>query len=318
MQVSIRQQEISAIWKQNGMTYRVLGGIVLVGIGILLGAGAFKSEVASYLTNLYTESMSIVVTVFILDLINRHRNQEQHIREIRETLSRQLGSGVNVQAKRATEELRFYGWLQDGMLHGLDLSRASLENLNLMHSNLQQASFDGADMRGTRLHYAQLQNAKMRRTKLQGAMLYEVNLEGADLSDAQLDDAIVTGTNFEGAKLRTTNLTKAEMSNTNLKNATLANAKMQGAKLNLADLQDANLFSADLRNARLNGANLCGAKLKFAQLEGAQIAPSRFGLARLDETTILPDGTPYNPELGLQQLERFTNRDHSDFWTLKW
>ena len=93
---------------------------------------------------------------------------------------------------------------------------------------------------------------------------------------------------------------------------------MQDAKLNLADLRGADLFAADLRNARLNGANLCGTKLKFVRLEGAQIAPSRFGLARLDKTTILPDGEPYKPELGLEQLERFTDPNHPDFWTLKW
>jgi uncharacterized protein YjbI with pentapeptide repeats len=318
MQASIRQKEIADIWKHNGMTYRIFGGIVLVGIGILLGASAFQSEVASYITNLYTETMSIAVTVFILDLINRHRNEENRIREIRETLSRQLGSGVNVQAKRATEELRFYGWLQDGILHGLDLSRANLENLNLVKANLQQAFFDGANLQSAQLHYAQLQKAMLRRANLQDAMLFEANLAGADLSDAHLENTTATGTNFEGAKLRTTNLTNAEMSNTNLKNATLANAKMQDTKLNLADLRGADLFAADLRNARLNGANLCGTKLKFVRLEGAQIAPSRFGLAQLDKTTILPDGEPYQPELGLEQLERFTDPDHPDFWTLKW
>lgn len=313
-----RQQEISAIWKENQMTYRILGGLLLVGIGVLLGVSAFQSEVASYITNLYTETMSIVVTVFILDLINRHRNEQQRVHELREALSRQLGSGVNVQAKRATEELRYYGWLNNGMLHSLDLTRANLEKLNLIEASLQQANFDDADMREVQLHYGKLQGATMRRTNLEGAVLYETNLEGADLNDAKLEEATVTGSNLKNAKLRSANLTKAELSNANLQNATLANAKMQKAKLNLADLRGADLFGADLRQAQLNGANLTGTKLKFAKLEGAQIKPSRFGLARLDETTILPDGTHYQSELGLAQLERFINREHPDFWELKW
>lgn len=314
MQATARQNEILDIWKQNGMTYRILFGLMLVGLGILLGASAFKSEVASYFTNLYTETMSIVVTVFILDLINRHRNEQQRIRELRDELSRQLGSGVNVQAKLATEELRYYGWLDDGTLHGLDLRRANLERLNLIKASMREAKFDGADMRNVQLHDGQLQDTTLRRADLRGAVLYETNLENADLSDANLEEATVTGSNLKGAKLRTTKLIKTEMSNVNLTNATLANAKMQGAKLNLAILQQADLFAADLRNAQLNGANLIGAKLNLAKLEGAQIKPSRFGLARLDETTILPDGTHYQPELGLQQLDRFINREHPHFY----
>jgi len=318
MQATIRQQEIVNIWKENRMTYRILGGLFLVGVGIFIGATAFEDEVASYITNLYTETMSIVVTVFILDLINRHRNEQQRIRELRESLSRQLGSGVNVQAKRATEELKYYGWLEDGMLHGVDLSRANLEKLNLINANLHEANFDDADMQEIQLYYAKLQHATMRRTQLQGALLYEADLTHADMSDANLEEATAVGSDMSHAKLRTANLEKAELSNANFSHATLANAKLSKAKLNLADLQDADLFGADLRHAQLNGANLCGARLKFARLEGAQIKPSRFGLARLDETTVLPDGTRYQPHLGLEQLERFINPEHPNFWKLKW
>lgn len=318
MQATARRDEILNIWQQNRMTYRVMGGLFLVGLGIFVGATAFSDEIASYITNLYTETISIVVTVFILDLINRHRNEQQRMRELREALSRQLGSGVNVQAKRATEELRYYGWLDDGTLQGLDLKHANLENLDLIQANLQGSTFDRADMKGIQLHYAQMQKSTLCRTHLQDAVLYEANLQEADLSDANLAGATATGINLKQAKLRTTNLTNAELSNADLSHATLANAKMQGAKLNLANLEGTDLFGADLQNVQLNGANLKGARLKFAKLEGAQIKPSRFGLAQLDETTILPDGSTYQPELGLAQLERFTNRNHPDFWTLKW
>ena len=44
-------------------------------------------------------------------------------------------------------------------MHGLDLSRANLENLNLVKANLQQALFDGENLQSAQLHYAQLQDA---------------------------------------------------------------------------------------------------------------------------------------------------------------
>ena len=97
--------------------------------------------------------------------------------------------------------------------------------------------------------------------------------------------------------LREANLRDAKMEGTNLTAANLRGADLRGAYLVYAILDGrANLSGADLR-----GANLRGADLEYAILEGS----------KWDETTILPDGTPWTSET---DLARFTDPKHADFW----
>lgn len=316
--VSTRQQEITAIWAQHMMTYRILSGFILVGIGVFLGMNAFHKDIGGYMTNLYTETMSIVVTVFILDLVNRRRDDERRTRELLDQLTRQLGSSVNVETKRATEELRHYGWLKDGTLKGVDLSRANLEKTDLIDADFTNTIFNGANLQGAQLHYAKLQGAQLRRANLSHAILFEADLQDATLMDANLEGATLPDANLTNAELGGANLSKAKLSNATMTRTKLANSKLTGATLNLSNMQEATLFGADLRGAFLNGTNLKGANLKFAKMQDAQLMHSRFGKVQLDETTILPDGTCYQPSIGLEQLERFTNQHHPDFWMLKW
>lgn len=122
---------------------------------------------------------------------------------------------------------------------------------------------------------------------LAGAWLYEVNLQGANLQGADMQE-----TDFFEAQLQDVNFSQV-----NLVNATLRRANLQGA-----NLEDANLQGADLQEANLQGANLQSADLQDAEL----------GHARFNTDTILPDGSPWTPEVN---LERFTNSDSSSFWS---
>ena len=102
----------------------------------------------------------------------------------------------------------------------------------------------------------------------------------------------------------------------NLSKANLRSANLQYANLRRADLQNAHLYKADLsyanpQGAKLTGANLRKAKLWFADFQGAFLVDVNLHGADYWKTT-LPDGTPCTQPT---DLDRFTNRDHPDFWT---
>ncbi|NDJ63125.1 MAG: pentapeptide repeat-containing protein, partial [Chloroflexi bacterium] len=124
----------------------LLGGIVVAilifGGGALFGVGR-PYEPEGYATNLYTEFISIAVTLFILDTLNRRRDDQRRERELRERLVREARSTANDVAKHAVHELREHGWLEgeDGLLRGADLIGANLGGANLRWANL-----DGADL----------------------------------------------------------------------------------------------------------------------------------------------------------------------------
>jgi len=65
-------------------------------------------------------------------------------------------------------------------------------------------------------------------------------------------------------------------------------------------------FGSDrsLLRQHLSKANLRDANLQGCSLEDAEV----------DAETVLPDNTYYQPQLGLEQMRRFTHPQHPDFW----
>ena len=95
--------------------------------------------------------------------------------------------------------------------------------------------------------------------------------------------------------------------------ANLWEANIEQGDLGECDLRYANFKRANLRVSRL-WARLEGASLIDADLTGAWLIdpfePDR--KATFDAYSILPDGTSYAPELGLDQLKRFTDANRKD------
>ncbi len=98
-----------------------------------------------------------------------------------------LGGDNHALATRVIEELRNFGWLNDGSLCGVNLSGANLRSTNLFFANLSAARLDN-----TNLHSANLFMSNLERANLQYADLREANLEQALLSRANL-----RGANFD-------------------------------------------------------------------------------------------------------------------------
>jgi uncharacterized protein YjbI with pentapeptide repeats len=90
--------------------------------------------------------------------------------------------------------------------------------------------------------------------------------------------------------LRQANLQRASLESGKLQNAFLGAIDLRGASLVGANLQDATLWVADLRGANFTGANLFRADMQRA---------------KLNAETILPDGSHYDPDKGLEQLDPF-------------
>jgi uncharacterized protein YjbI with pentapeptide repeats len=272
-----RWTEIRETHHENPFVYQIMGGAALVALGILLGAAIFAQD-EGYATNLYTEILSIGVTVFVLNTLAERREESRRISDLKAQLVRDAGSQSNEAALRAVNELDKRGWLkgENGLLRGADLKRANFECADLSSANLEKTSLNRANLQDTDLIKANLQNAN-----LQYANLHKSRLMKSDLQSAQLKHA---------------NLHSANLIYANLKNSNLLGA----------DLQDTFLIKTNLKNSDLSFANLCGARLDEVNMQNANIENTNF-----DESSILPDHTHWTPET---DMTRFTNPNHPNFW----
>lgn len=238
-----RNEEIRDIHKQYADFYRLGGNLLLVVVGVAIGAALFSGEnplyedLTGYFTNLYTEAISVGLTILVLNNLQARRDKRNREEEIKEQLIREAGSRSHDTAIRAVDVMRKRGWLQgdDGILQSADLSYANLEDVSLYRANLQ--------------------SVRLSRANLQGAYLWEANLQGAFVWKANLQD-----TNLELANLAGANLWEANLQGTNFVNADLKGAKLNNTNLEGANLREANLQSADFSLANLQGAKLVSAR----------------------------------------------------------
>lgn len=220
-----RLQDVRAIYTEFHKFYEIFGGLMLVIVGVVIGMLIFHSS-SDYQTNLYTEFISISLTVFVLDTRARHREQKRQEDDLRDRLRREAASSSNTTARNAIEELEKRDLLrgEHGWLMGADLGGASLNEVNLESANLRRTNLS--------------------RAKLDNAMLFEADLEKADLSGAELRCAL----------LSYANLRHAALDNADLRSANLQHCTLDFANVNFADLRGADLNRASLKNATISEA----------------------------------------------------------------
>lgn len=203
-------------WEARHMAGLMLLIMVIVGIGgynHLHETLSFTALVTDFYANISTELASIVITVVVIDGLNRRRATERE----KATLTLQLGSPNRGFAVEAARMLRVRGWLSDG----------ALRKVNLFRADLQGAILGDADLCEAFLVEANLQAADLREANLAGAYLGEANLQGANLQNADLQGTNLIGANFQGATLRGAILTASKLSGTNM-----AGADLRGATFN--------------------------------------------------------------------------------------
>ncbi len=225
-----QRETIQKLFKEHRLFYQVLGGGVLVLIGVFVGWIFFAAKhpildkySLGYGTNLYTEFISIAVTVFIVDRLNQRREEqreaarekereeregERRTEELKKRLVREAGSPDNGTALNAIRELSDRGWLigKNGLLQNADLRRANLEGAKLERANLQGAELLVSKLQGAHLIGADLQDAELVAANLEGAVLVGADLQDAELVAANLEGAVLVGANLQGANLHEANL----------------------------------------------------------------------------------------------------------------
>ena len=296
-----RWEEIQQIHHDNHSLYQMLGGVLLVAIGLVIGNILFSGD-EGYATNLFTEALSLGATVFVLNLLAKQREE----RTLKKRLIQQLGSSFNIIALTALEELWSRGWLQDGSLRGVDLSRADLRGADLGKANLTGVQFFSRRYghvhfdEHTRLPDETFWQEDNPITDIerytnpdhpeywQGFGLHEANLARRDYTAANLRGADMFGCNLWNAQLIRANLQHAILIRARLRNTNLTGANLINAELDYADLRQANLMGADFSGADMQGVDLEGAELSGAKLDGARLVGA-----------ILPNSEKYQPGMDM-------------------
>ncbi len=294
------------IWKDYKDVYTLARRALPFIIGVVIGGFIFASD-EGYLTNLYTEIMSIIATVGILDFFYQRRDTQN----LKKRLVREAGSRSNETAKSAIDWLRAEGWLtgEEGLLYKAILRDGNLQQSDLSDANLQETNLEHTNLEKANLERANLQNADLSRAILQQVDLAFANLRQTRLAFANLNDANLLGANLHEAFLFRADLQSTTLDTANLQGAILFGANFQQADLPEANLQGADLEHANLQQAYLAGVNLQNAYLKETKLEGAiwarQIASGEMLIATL------PDGTKWTPDT---DMTRFTDPNHPNFF----
>lgn len=194
-----RTLEIRTIHRRFAEFYKIGGGLLLVLLGIWIGSLLFGD---GYSTNVYTEMLSIFVTILVLDRLNEWRSTQQ----LKRQLVREVGSRDNSTALNAVDWMRSESWLtvfdEHQLLFQQKLSRANLDNaylyqanledVNLYKANLSHADLSKANLQDAFLHRAILNNTSLYDTDFRRAVLWNVSLRGAKYIDtARFDELTV-------------------------------------------------------------------------------------------------------------------------------
>jgi hypothetical protein len=190
-------------------------------ISLILETDRSRQWYGDWFQGVSTEMIGAAVTTIFFAFIVGAVQEQQAQSQLKKDLIGQLGSTINSEAVRASEELRDEGWLRDGSLREADLSFADLSGailfyadlrdatlfsitlkaVDLSGANLSRANLQAADLDSANLEAADLQEAYLETANLHGANLLEADLRGANLTHANLEGAALTGTQFDEATI---------------------------------------------------------------------------------------------------------------------
>ena len=142
---------------------------LLVGVISAFENGTFAWR--GLLANLSTEVIGAVIVYYIIDqFINRHDTEQK----LKDKLIRELENPDSGIATRAAQELRTYGWLQDGSLYGWFIQRANWEGAYLRDANLNGVGLYRCNLKDARIYVSQMvQMNDLRKTIMPDGTLYD-------------------------------------------------------------------------------------------------------------------------------------------------
>lgn len=200
--------------------------LIIIGAGVLfvfigVGAPIFTGEnnPGDYWMGLFTELVSVVGAIGVLDVLARWREQHARFRQYEE----EAASPIHSVALPAAMALYNAGYLDGNKsrLRYSDLSYANWHEARLHEVNLEGAVFQGA----------KLMKVLFRKAQLQGVDFSEADLQNADLFSAEMEGVVFIRANLRGANLAYANLSNAKLVDTDLQGANLRGANLKGVEV---------------------------------------------------------------------------------------
>lgn len=185
---------------KNRDFYKWLGSVVLVCIGIAIGAMCFGSaspvvsgNALAYSTNIFTETLGVIGAALIIEArIRYHAAKQQREEEIARLVS-YVRSGIPQMAQLAIRQLDEMELLQgkNGIFSGKRLSGLHLQNTWLNGANLRDTEMVTTHLEGARLLGTDFRGASLAGAFFAGATLWEPDFRGANLEGAFFEGAII-------------------------------------------------------------------------------------------------------------------------------
>jgi uncharacterized protein YjbI with pentapeptide repeats len=144
-----------------------------------------------------------------------------------------------------------------------NFTRADLRSADFSGARMARAILRGADLENAKLSCPRSVSKSVDKTDSNCTQLQQANFNAADLRGATLDEALLQGASFEGA-----NLQNASLQGAKIQAALINSSDLQGANLQDANLTAASINNSQLRAADLSGANLSGALIYESHLQG--------------------------------------------------
>lgn len=234
-------EETKIVQQEYKWFYPIFLGLTLIVSGIVIGGYLFGSSnpilegnMLSYITNLWTEAVSIGITVVVLDRIYSYRNTKTQRELLLKQLIREMGSYDNGTAIRAIEAIKDEGWLTNGTLSGLRWKFPNLEGTNLQRANFKSSQLLGANLQYVSAYHVNFENARLDSSDLKYGKFNVANCKNASFPYVDMRYADFRYVNFENAYLPEADLENANLTNVNFKGANLFEANLQGADVKQA------------------------------------------------------------------------------------
>lgn len=148
---------------------------IILGVSLLIGIiSAFDDtgfDWRNFFGSISIELIGGVITFYLID--NFVMKNEDEISQ-RKSLISQLENHNSGIVKRAIQELRSYGWLQDGSLYGWFIQRANFEGIDLKDATVNGLGLFRCNLTGVRISDEQLaQLNDLRLTHMPDGSLYD-------------------------------------------------------------------------------------------------------------------------------------------------
>lgn len=153
---------------------KLLLPIILI-MSLVMGAiSAYDStgfDWRNFFGGISIELIGGVITFYLIDnFVMKSEDDSSH----RKSLISQLENPNNGIVKRAIQELRSYGWLQDGSLYGWFIQRANFDGINMKDANVNGLGLFRCSLKDVRITDKQLaQLNDLRLTHMPDGTLYD-------------------------------------------------------------------------------------------------------------------------------------------------